>query len=177
MAHRLLLLRKEGRFMAEVILVPLKKEDRIDEVIHYVEKLAQPGMKVVFLVHWIRSGFASIQAYGQIMETGTGISTALAGVKMAEALELHRQKGAIEEKVFPLCHNLQKNSVGIAVDVYTGSQKKAIASYAGKANVDVLMLRTGVRLGIMSLLNTAVPSWLLFKRPGFSPVFVLHPGT
>ena len=35
--------------MAEQILVPLKRNDRVEEIIPYVESITQPGMQVVFL--------------------------------------------------------------------------------------------------------------------------------
>ena len=38
--------------MAKQILVPLTKGDRVEEIISYVEKVAQPGMKVVFLLRY-----------------------------------------------------------------------------------------------------------------------------
>ncbi len=37
--------------MAEKILVPLKRRDRIEEIIPDIEKVTQPGVSVVFLVH------------------------------------------------------------------------------------------------------------------------------
>jgi len=38
--------------MAEQVLVPLKRNDRVEEIISYVEKVNQPGMEVVFLVRY-----------------------------------------------------------------------------------------------------------------------------
>ena len=38
--------------MAPQILVALKSEDRLSQMIPYIEKIAQPGMKVVFLIRF-----------------------------------------------------------------------------------------------------------------------------
>jgi hypothetical protein len=38
--------------MAEQILVPLKRNDRVEVIIPYLEKVTQPGMRVVFLAHY-----------------------------------------------------------------------------------------------------------------------------
>jgi hypothetical protein len=38
--------------MSKKILVPLRQNDRTEEMVPYVEKVARPGMKVVFLVHY-----------------------------------------------------------------------------------------------------------------------------
>ena len=43
--------------MATKILVPLKKHDRLEEIVPYIEELAEPGVSVVFLVRHPVSGF------------------------------------------------------------------------------------------------------------------------
>ena len=45
------------------ILVPLKRHDQIEEIMPYIEKVAEPGAGVVFLVHHPVSGFKWLQAY------------------------------------------------------------------------------------------------------------------
>ena len=49
--------------MTEELLVPLKKHDRIDDLIPYIEKVIQPGVTVVFLVHHPVNGLKWLQAY------------------------------------------------------------------------------------------------------------------
>jgi hypothetical protein len=39
--------KKEDRTMAEKILVPLNRHDRVEEVIPYIEKVTQPGMSLL----------------------------------------------------------------------------------------------------------------------------------
>ena len=48
--------------MAAKILVPLKKHDRVEEIVPYIEKVAEPGASVVFLVHHPVNGFKWLQA-------------------------------------------------------------------------------------------------------------------
>jgi hypothetical protein len=43
--------------MNKKILVPLERYDRSEEMIPYVEKIARPGMKVVFLMRYPVDGF------------------------------------------------------------------------------------------------------------------------
>lgn len=55
MAHGLLLEFGEGELkeekpMAPQILVALRSEDRLSEMVPHIEEIAQPGMKVVFLI-------------------------------------------------------------------------------------------------------------------------------
>ena len=49
--------RKEDKAMNKKILVPLAQSDRAEEMIPYVEKVARPGMEVVFLVRYPIDGF------------------------------------------------------------------------------------------------------------------------
>jgi len=43
--------------MSKKILVPLKKHDRIEEIVPYLEEVTQPGTNVVFLIHYPVNGF------------------------------------------------------------------------------------------------------------------------
>ena len=43
--------------MNKKMLVPLGQYDRSEEMIPYIEKVARPGMKVVFLVRYPVDGF------------------------------------------------------------------------------------------------------------------------
>lgn len=59
--------------MAKQILVPLKKEDGMEEVIPYIERIVQPGMRVVFLVRYPLDGFdLALRASRATAETGVG---------------------------------------------------------------------------------------------------------
>jgi len=40
----------EGKITAEQMLVLVKRNDRVEELIPYAPKVAQPGVRVVFLV-------------------------------------------------------------------------------------------------------------------------------
>jgi len=45
--------------MNKKILVPLGRHDRSEEIIPYIENVARPGMKVVFLVRYLVDGVGS----------------------------------------------------------------------------------------------------------------------
>ena len=47
--------------MNKKILVPLGRYDRSEEMIPYIENVARPGMKVVFLMRYRWMGFGSIK--------------------------------------------------------------------------------------------------------------------
>lgn len=60
--------------MAGQILVPLSGSDRIELFLPYVKQIAQPGMKVVFLVHLGASRFKELT--NQLLAIHTGIQPA-----------------------------------------------------------------------------------------------------
>ena len=57
--------------MAIKILVPLRKHDRLDEIVPYIEEVAEPGASVVFLIRHPVSGFKWLQAYAAISHVGS----------------------------------------------------------------------------------------------------------
>jgi len=110
--------------MAEKILVPLGKHDRIDEVIPYLEKVAQTDTRVVFLIHHPVSGFKWLQAYCGIMQCG--LDNALMLRKMMESYSVKTRRQLAEQKVFQTCEALHRLGVKTAVEVYSGGLKKTL---------------------------------------------------
>ena len=76
--------------MNKKILVPLGQYDRSEEMIPYIEKVARPGMKVVFLVRYPVDGFIwAKEEYG--------MKAALEGEEVGELLLLGREPRKREE--------------------------------------------------------------------------------
>jgi hypothetical protein len=76
--------------MTEKILVPLKRDDNIEDIIPYVEKVAQPGMRLVFLVHCPVDGFEYIFDHVATMETG--LQKTSAAVRVAKTYSLLEER-------------------------------------------------------------------------------------
>jgi hypothetical protein len=70
------------------ILVPVKRRDRIEEIVPHIEKVAEPGGSVVFLIHHPVSGFKWLQAYCGIAQCG--LEKTLAVKRMIESYSLAR---------------------------------------------------------------------------------------
>ena len=68
--------------MAQQILVPLKRYDRIGEVIPSISEVARPGTKVVFLVPYVTDDVTAFTAHGSTMETGM-----YSAIRLAKAME------------------------------------------------------------------------------------------
>jgi hypothetical protein len=161
--------------MAKQILVPLRKDDRIEEIIPYIKQVAQPGMSVVFLIHHPVNGFKGLQAYCGIMECG--LDNTLALRRMEESCSMETRKRLAQQRVFHTCAALQQLGVKIAVELYTGSLRKTLRGYVLSGDVDLIVMRPGFGLGITRLLHGMVSFWGALKRPSIRPVFLLQPGT
>ena len=156
--------------MARQILVFLRRDEKMEEVVPCIEKIARPGMKIVFLVHSAKDGFASMDD----CDSGLGpeIETTLTSSRMA--VDLQQQKRSTEEKVLPACRALLKMGVGVGVDVYTGSLRRSIGRYTANGDVDVLMMPAGLGLKVMKFLHGRFSYQRLFQATAASPMFVSY---
>ena len=153
--------------MAEKILVPLKRHDRVDEVTPYIEKVTKPGRSIVFLIHHPVNNFKWLQAYCGIMQCGVEKTTAIR--KMVESYSTKMRRQLTHQKVFRTCEALHKLGVKVAVETYKGSLRKTLRTYMLGDDVELIVMRPGIGHQIMNFLQGMI------RRPTFSPVFVLNP--
>ena len=155
--------------MNKKILVPLGLYDRAEEMIPYIENVARPGMKLVFLVRYPVDGFI-------------GSKTDADAPKLSETRALvnyYTWDGNLElakRKAGAACEALRAKGFGVDIDLYAGSLKKAVKSYTVNGDVYLIMTRTGIGQRIAGLLNGTNSLFDLFKRPAVSPVLLIHPG-
>jgi hypothetical protein len=161
--------------MNDKILVPLKKHDRIEEILPYVEKVAEPGASVVFLVHHPGSGFRWLQAYCGIAQCG--LEKTLAVRRMIESYSLKTRMQLAERRVFQTCGALHDMGLNIAVDVYTDSLRKALRSYANRGDAPLVIMQPGLGQRIVSFLQGAVSIQNMLANPFSSSVMLFHADT
>jgi len=172
--------------MANKILVPLKKDDRIEEMIPYIKEVTQPGATVVFLIHHPVNDLKWLQAYCGAMEGVT--DNALVLWRMAESYSIETRRRLAEQRVFHTCEALQKLGVKIAVDVYRGGLRKALRSHIRNGDVELIVTKPWIGLRITSFLRESVCLWSVLSRSpshglsfqaygGESTLRLLHPGT
>jgi len=180
----------EGIVMARQLLVPLKRHEHVDDVIPYLEKISQPGMKVVFLfplpvrhLNWWRDRRISREADVQT-RLAIGLAPSYAwDYQRSSSQEKHfpvceysweNEKRLYQEKLFPLCEALRQRGSEIAVNLYTGSLRKALGNYMVSRDFHLIMMRGGLGLGIKRLLYQAIPIFRLFRGADCSPVLLLY---
>ncbi len=154
--------------MVKQILIPISRNDRVKEMIPYVERVAHPGMKVVFLLRYPVDGFDEYIRAG--MATGeTGIPNPEKVRKIGERYSMDSQQQMARQKVFPACHALQKKGAEVTVDVYTGSLRRAVKDYARRGGVHMILQRAGIGHLVSRTFNDMISVIRSVKRPSFSP--------
>ena len=169
--------------MARQVLVALKSEDRLSQIIPYIEKIAQPGMKVVFLIRFKPQAYAKPSWHDSIelrcpeesaFFEGELEKPRFTGENVGGRQSIEQQRLSVEHKVFLALEALRKRGIEISVDVYTGSLRRAVKSCARKGDVRLVVMRAKRKV-MMDFFYKAFPVFGLVKQPTFSPVLVLHP--
>jgi hypothetical protein len=156
--------------MSKKILVPLGENDRTEEMIPYIEKVARPGMKVVFLMRYPVDGIRwQTEAFS--------IMAALRARELVNHYSWEENLQRARRKAAPACEVLYPKGVDVAVDVYTGSLKKTVRSHTLNSDVDLIMTRAGIGDWITRLFDGTHSVFKWFKRSSFSPVLLINPRT
>ena len=113
--------------MAGQIIVPLSGSDQIEDILPYLERVAQPGVKIVFLVHVSLRRFEKFTA--QLLAIHTGLLFNSSNGLDDEEFVRHRIR-SVEEQIFSRCSSLREKGIEMIVSVFAGSFRKVIHAYA-----------------------------------------------
>ena len=123
--------------MEDQILVPFNSHNRVSDIISVIEKVAKPGMRIVFLVRypvnileWLRDHWVT---------TESSREAALAGTKIVDKYSIEGQRALAEKIVAPWRPAFEKIEVKATVDVYTGSLSSALENYSRRDGVSLLI--------------------------------------
>jgi hypothetical protein len=138
------------------ILVPLRKGDRIEDVLPYLEQIARPGYRVTFLIHYSVEGLDWFQ-----------------GQSMPSMVE--EQRPVDEKNIFLSLETLRERDVTVALDIYAGPLKKVVKQYALRGDIDLVMIPAGRRIGrflqncfLLNFSSLAESSSVFLLRPDVS---------
>jgi hypothetical protein len=167
--------------MAPQILVTLRSEDRLGEILPYIEEIAQPGMKVVFLLQCQGQGLSASRrnrrALNRLENVGlAGIVDGSEGTAEADGRKesIDEQGLRTEHRVFLTLEALLKRGIEVSVDVYTGSLKKAMKSYTRRGDVNIVMKPLRRAATIFQFLCRNIPMFSGMNRPNFSSIRLLR---
>ncbi len=156
--------------MNKKILVPLGQYDASEEMVPYIEKVARPGMKVVFLVRYPVDGFIwAKEEYG--------MRAALEAKKQVNYYSWEGNLERAKKQVAPACDALRAKGIEADIDVYAGSLKKAVRDHTLNGDLHLIMTRAGIGDWIARLFDGTNSVFKCFKRPSFSPVMLINPRT
>lgn len=156
--------------MKKLILVPLKRSDRAEDLLPYVEEVARPGMKAVFMVPYPVDGFRwSREQFGR--------KAIEEGIRLAKYYDWDTNLQKAGERMAAATEALSAKGIEAGVDLYAGNMGRAIREYAAKGDVHLILSRAGIGRKIAGLITGNNSLWDLFKRPSFDPVLLIHPTT
>jgi Universal stress protein family len=119
------------------ILVPLRRNDRIEDVLPYLEQIARPGCKVTLLIHYSVEGLDWFQ--GKSMPS------------------MVKERGLVAEKnTFLALEPLRDRGVTVALDIYAGPLRKVVKQYTRKGDIDLVMIAARSRSRIGRLLQNCL---------------------
>jgi hypothetical protein len=165
--------KRRKELVANQILVVEKRNESIRGMIPYLEKIVQPGTKVVFLFHYPMDGFGWLQAHWGNMETG------MQGILMAkiaaERYSLEEQRRRAKVKVLAVARTLLDKEVRIAIDVHAGPLRKVVRSYTLKGDVHLILMGARRNHAMARSFGWASLPFGWFRRPSHSLVLLFHP--
>jgi len=107
------------------ILVPLKKRDRIGEIIRCLDLIAQPGMTVTFIVAYHENvSWPNVE----LTAIHTGLRTAGNLQRLAANSSREAQLRWHEKRIAEARGALRKRGLSVRVHFYNGSFARAVAS-------------------------------------------------
>ena len=122
--------------MTGQILVPLRRNDKIEDVVPYLEQIARPGSRVILLIHYSVEGLDWLQ------------SKSLPSVIKEQKL--------VDKNTFLALEPLRERDVMVALDIYAGPLRKVVKQYTLRGDIDLVMIVAGSRSWIGRLLHNCL---------------------
>jgi hypothetical protein len=164
---------KEIIVMAKKILVALRTQNPLEEIMPYLDEMTQPGVRVVLLLRYQESGISASPRDGWdgAAAWGNGVSEWKKN-RASESPEAEQNRLS-EMKVFLAEEALRRRGVDIITDVYVGSLRKVIKDYVRRGDVHLIVMQKRFGLGNFSILKKVRLTFGYFKKPELSSWLVL----
>jgi hypothetical protein len=158
--------------MAREILVIVKRSDRVEELLPYLEEVAKPGVRVVFLLPYPVPCWNYFRDHWITTESRT--QALLQGRRIIERYSWKTQKIFAEQKIVAAREAFHKVGVEIVVDVYTGSLRRVVSEYAAKGDVHLIVTQTRKSFPLLRFLQKMIFPFGFDKRRRFSSGVLVH---
>jgi len=161
--------------MTGQILVPLRGSDRIELFLPYIQQLAQPGMRVVFLVHLGLSRFKEIT--DQLLAIHMGLTPVFPPSRNGDRESLNQQSRLAREAIFRGCLALRERGIEISVHVFAGPMRAVVGEFVRTDDVHLVIMRGTTGNWPAQFLRKLGSLIHLFGPPTLPPVLLFHPSS
>ena len=156
--------------MNKKILVPMKRNDRVEDFIPYLENVVGPDMTVVFMLPYPVDGHrCSTQELGH--------KAIVEGKRLASYYTWDTNLRKAQDRISAALKVLPAKGIEVGVGLYTGSLKNAVQGHMLSGDVHLIITRAGIGDWLGRLLDATMSAFRSFKRPSFSPVLLINPRT
>ena len=153
------------------IIVPLRGSDRIEQFLPYIVQVAQPGMKIVFLVNFGMSRFKELT--DPLLAIHTGIQPAFLPGQSEEGIVEDARRSA-QQRILFACQTLREKGVAVDVNIYSGRLRRVLKDYLEKEDVYLVMMRPNLDR-VTAYLGKIGSAFRSFKPATVPPVLLLYP--
>lgn len=151
--------------MKRQILVPLKGRDHVEEIMPYLEDIAQPDTTIVFLIHFGTNRFTELAA--QLLEIQSGMPAKFSSdAGSTQFILTHRVTRAGGE--------LRDRSVNVEVKFYSGQLQRILRQCIEDGAIQTVIMRPRVNRARRWVQNLLAALRLAKPSPDI-PVVLCHP--
>jgi nucleotide-binding universal stress UspA family protein len=155
------------------ILVAMQGQDRPEEIIPYLENLARPGMRVIFLLRYPVKLWSYLRDHW--IDTESPRKAQAAGRELAERYSREAEIELAEEKIAPARDALREKPISVEVELYTGNLKSKVLEHTAKGDVDWIIMPAPRRSWPLRLLAPATARSGALQWAKSLPVMLLSP--
>jgi hypothetical protein len=160
--------------MAKTILVALNAENKIDLLLRHLEKVVNPGDRIVFLIAYQDDIPSWLLAQTALLQTG--FENGVAFEERRARLSWDEQKSRAEEDVAkPVRRVFSRIGVEVEVDLYWGSLNRTMKRYLEDGEVALIMVGGSSWLRRLKIVATSVRNRFIWQRPHHRSVLLMHP--
>jgi hypothetical protein len=155
--------------MKENILIPLRNSDDVHGITPYLETIAKPGDRVIFIVRC--STDLCHKAFGRTVLLEPGLPCSLVRPPVSGRWLRESKKRLAENRILSACANLCIRRVNIEVNAHSGSTSRIVKNYVLYGNGNFVVVRP--KHGRLRMFFDRMPGCRgSFKQP--APVLLLY---
>ena len=149
----------------QTILVTLKRNDAVEEILPYVEKVAKAGTKVVFILQYPAE--SSLFPAGYWVTTESVKEAVEAGKDLMRRSSWAVQKSLAEARVAPARTVLEQLGAEVSVELSAGRLKTAVKKFTADSDTGALLMHLAPKSPLAMFLRKMLG---FFRALGGSPI-------